>query len=190
MIVRKLRLQRGWSQEHLAQLCGLNVRTIQRIERGQKPSLESKKSLAAVFEVDLASFEHLHADAKEPAVFASSSGEPIMTEQKFESLSPETDAELETNEAIVADIKEDEQAAIQYAKNIKDFLTNALLMVVFIPVILYKVEFNSSVMWVVLAWIAGTILHGLYAFEKITFFNIFKTDWEKKIAEMKLGRKL
>lgn len=32
MIVRKLRLQRGWSQEQLATLTGLSVRTIQRIE--------------------------------------------------------------------------------------------------------------------------------------------------------------
>ena len=54
MIVRKLRLQRGWSQEQLAQLTGLSVRTIQRIERGQKAGLESMKSLAAVFEIDLA----------------------------------------------------------------------------------------------------------------------------------------
>lgn len=50
MIIRKLRLQRGWSQEHLSQLSGLSIRTIQRIERGQKPGLESLKSLAAVFE--------------------------------------------------------------------------------------------------------------------------------------------
>ena len=53
MIIRKLRLQRAWSQEQLAQHSGLNVRTIQRIERGQKASLESLKSLAAVFEVPL-----------------------------------------------------------------------------------------------------------------------------------------
>ncbi|PSU34927.1 2TM domain-containing protein [Photobacterium lutimaris] len=51
MIVRKLRLQRGWSQEHLSALSGLSVRTIQRIERGQKAGLESLKSLAAVFEI-------------------------------------------------------------------------------------------------------------------------------------------
>lgn len=51
MIVRKLRLQRGWSQEHLSVLTGLSVRTIQRIERGQKAGLESLKSLAAVFEI-------------------------------------------------------------------------------------------------------------------------------------------
>lgn len=53
MIVRKLRLQRGWSQEHLSQLSGLSVRTIQRIERGQNAGLESLKSLAAVFEIQI-----------------------------------------------------------------------------------------------------------------------------------------
>ena len=51
MIVRKLRLQRGWSQDQLAQLSGLSIRTIQRIERGQTPGLDSLKSLAAVFDV-------------------------------------------------------------------------------------------------------------------------------------------
>lgn len=34
-MVKKLRLQRGWSQDHLSQLSGLSVRTIQRIEKGQ-----------------------------------------------------------------------------------------------------------------------------------------------------------
>ena len=53
MIVRKLRLKRAWSQEQLAQFSGLNIRTIQRIERGQKAGLESLKSLAAVFEIEL-----------------------------------------------------------------------------------------------------------------------------------------
>lgn len=53
MIVRKLRLQRGWSQEQLAEMTGLSVRTIQRIERGQKAGLESLKSLAAVFDIEL-----------------------------------------------------------------------------------------------------------------------------------------
>lgn len=57
MIVRKLRLQRGWSQEQLAELAGLNVRTIQRIERGKPASLETRAALAAVFEVDISTFE-------------------------------------------------------------------------------------------------------------------------------------
>jgi transcriptional regulator with XRE-family HTH domain len=53
MIIRKLRLKKGWSQEHLSQISGLSSRTIQRIERGQKASLETLKSLAIVFEVDI-----------------------------------------------------------------------------------------------------------------------------------------
>lgn len=50
MIVRKLRLKRSWSQEQLAELSGLSVRTIQRAERGQSVGVESLKCLAAVFE--------------------------------------------------------------------------------------------------------------------------------------------
>jgi transcriptional regulator with XRE-family HTH domain len=52
MLIQKLRLQHGWSQEQLAHLSGLSVRTIQRIENGQTPSIESLKSLASVFEMD------------------------------------------------------------------------------------------------------------------------------------------
>lgn len=57
MIVRKLRLQRGWSQDQLAQMSGLSIRTIQRIERGQNPGLDSLKSLAAVFKVDISDLQ-------------------------------------------------------------------------------------------------------------------------------------
>jgi len=63
MIVRKLRLQQGWSQEQLAQMSGLSVRTIQRIERGKKAGLESLKSLASVFEIDLSQL-HEETDMK------------------------------------------------------------------------------------------------------------------------------
>ncbi len=54
MLVRKLRLERGWSQETLAEISDLSVRTIQRIERGGKASLESLSALAAAFDVDVA----------------------------------------------------------------------------------------------------------------------------------------
>jgi len=53
MIVRTLRMKRSWSQEQLADFSGLNVRTIQRVESGQKASLETLKCLASVFEVDI-----------------------------------------------------------------------------------------------------------------------------------------
>ncbi|MEO1159582.1 MAG: 2TM domain-containing protein [Pseudomonadota bacterium] len=54
MLVRKLRIEKGWSQETLAEISDLSVRTIQRIERGGNASLESLGALAAVFEVDIA----------------------------------------------------------------------------------------------------------------------------------------
>ena len=57
MLVQKLRLQRGWSQQQLAELSGLNVRTIQRIDKGQEPSVESLKSLAAVFNVEFSTLK-------------------------------------------------------------------------------------------------------------------------------------
>ncbi len=53
MIVKKLRKKRSWSQEQLATLCGVSLRTIQRVEAGNKASLETLKALASVFEVDI-----------------------------------------------------------------------------------------------------------------------------------------
>ena len=60
LLIQKLRLQRGWSQEQLAEITGLSVRTIQRIERGQTPSAESLKAVAAVLEVDFGALREAH----------------------------------------------------------------------------------------------------------------------------------
>ena len=64
MRVRELRVARGWSQAHLAELSGLSVRTIQRIENGTHPGLESLKILGGVFGVDVV---ELRAQLAEPA---------------------------------------------------------------------------------------------------------------------------
>jgi transcriptional regulator with XRE-family HTH domain len=53
MILKQLRIGRHLSQEQLAQMSGLNIRTIQRIESGHNASLESLKCLASVLEVDI-----------------------------------------------------------------------------------------------------------------------------------------
>lgn len=57
MRVRELRLARGWSQAELAERSGLSVRTVQRIENGASPGLESLRSLAAAFDVDIAELQ-------------------------------------------------------------------------------------------------------------------------------------
>jgi transcriptional regulator with XRE-family HTH domain len=66
MLIQKLRLQRGWSQEQLAELSGLSVRTVQRLERGQTASVESLKALGAAFEIDFSAL-------KEPEMNATTS---------------------------------------------------------------------------------------------------------------------
>ena len=51
-LVKKLRAEQHWSQEQLAAACGLNLRTIQRLENTGNASIESVRALAAVFAVD------------------------------------------------------------------------------------------------------------------------------------------
>lgn len=48
-----MRLDRHWSQDQLAEMSGLSLRTVQRIENGENASLESLKALASVFETDI-----------------------------------------------------------------------------------------------------------------------------------------
>ena len=57
MILKQVRINQHLSQEQLAQMSGLNVRTIQRIESGQNASLESLKCLAAALEVDVSTLQ-------------------------------------------------------------------------------------------------------------------------------------
>jgi transcriptional regulator with XRE-family HTH domain len=63
--IRTEREKRAWSQEHLAEVAGLALRTIQRVEASGAGSLETAKALAAVFEVDVAT---LRAAAATPLV--------------------------------------------------------------------------------------------------------------------------
>lgn len=52
-IVRSLREERAWSQEHLAQVAGVSLRTIQRIEADGTASAETRMALASAFGVSL-----------------------------------------------------------------------------------------------------------------------------------------
>jgi transcriptional regulator with XRE-family HTH domain len=65
--VRALREDRAWSQEHLAEVTGLSVRTIQRIETDGNASAESRLALAAAFAVMLADLAPPPVATTEPA---------------------------------------------------------------------------------------------------------------------------
>ena len=156
MLVRKLRLERGWSQETLAEVSGLSVRTIQRLERGGKASLESLSSLAATFGIPLAEL------SKEAEMFKSTghSTNEIPTPEK---------------EALqyVRDIKGLYAHAIWYV------VTNAALAAWnFIAT-----PDNLWFIWCVIGWGAGLVAHGLSVFE---VFNLFGADWEKRQVEQRL----
>ena len=52
-IVRRLRTERGWSQDQLAIASGLSLRTIQRVEAEGIASMDTAVSLAATYEIRL-----------------------------------------------------------------------------------------------------------------------------------------
>ncbi len=56
-LVFELRTKKSWSQEELALAAGVNLRTIQRIEKEATASLQSKKALASVFGIHISDLE-------------------------------------------------------------------------------------------------------------------------------------
>ncbi len=56
-LIAKLRKERSWSQDELATASGLNLRTIQRVEKDASASLQTKKALAAAFDIDTRDLE-------------------------------------------------------------------------------------------------------------------------------------
>jgi len=55
-LIKSMRSQRSWTQQHLADACGVSLRTVQRVERYGNTSNETAMSLAAVFEIDQSEF--------------------------------------------------------------------------------------------------------------------------------------
>ncbi|MEM1142821.1 MAG: helix-turn-helix domain-containing protein [Pseudomonadota bacterium] len=163
MIVRKLRLRKGWSQDQLAELADVSVRTIQRIERGHKPSLETANALAAVFEVEVTTF---------------------ITEHEFmKSIEHDEPAEPSQDE-----LASDEAEALEYAKGVKDFLSGVVAYLV-LAAVFFAVKGTSepALFWVFGGVGLGLIVQGLITFEvvRLPFQNL-----ERKVAEKRLGRKL
>lgn len=50
--IRHLRQHKAWTQQQLADICGLSLRTIQRVELHGSASLETGRSLAAAFDTE------------------------------------------------------------------------------------------------------------------------------------------
>ena len=52
-LVKEARINRGWTQAQLAELCAVNIRTIQRVESDGAASLETTMALAAAFDLEI-----------------------------------------------------------------------------------------------------------------------------------------
>lgn len=152
MIVRKLRLKRGWSQNQLAEMAGVTTRTIQRVEQGHRPSMETCKALASVFEVELS-----------------------LLQPEDEQMQNETE------------LKADEQLALLYAKRMKEFYEFLFTYVVLATVFLVVFHGFTLVYIIFAALGVGLVVQGLIAFEVVSFMS---PEWERRLAERRLGRKL
>lgn len=162
MLIQKLRLQKGWSQQQLADLSGLSVRTIQRIEQGQVASPESLKSLAAVFEIPFS-------DLKEPAMSVTEAiAQPHLVAENAE-----------------------EVLALGHVRKLKRFYMHlaqyVLVMVVLAAINLYTRPQHLWVVWPALGWGLGVLFHALRVFEHL---GPLGAQWEKNQVEKRLGRKL
>jgi transcriptional regulator with XRE-family HTH domain len=160
MLIQKLRLQRGWSQEQLAELSGLSVRTVQRIERGQTASVESLKSLGAVFEIDFSALK-----------------EPEMNQTASQSISADEALAL----AHVRKLRGFYIHLAQYC-----IVVTFLAIVNLLTARQYHYHYYW-VVWVALGWGVGILFHGLRVFNKIPFLN---GAWERRQVEKYLGRKI
>jgi transcriptional regulator with XRE-family HTH domain len=165
VLIQKLRLQKGWSQEQLAELSGLSVRTIQRIERGQKASAETLKSLASVFEID----------------FSSLQPELDMTTATPHNLSPGAHQGFDNEEAL----------AFRQVRRVKGFYKHLALYVIVISglatINLITRPHHLWFLYSAFGWGVGIIFHGISVFDLVPFMG---ADWEKRQVEKRLGRKL
>lgn len=142
MLVRKLRLERAWSQETLAEISGLSVRTIQRVEHGAVPSLDTRAALAAAFDVDAAIFS-----GESNMAHASSSTE--ITEAEHEALEH------------VRDLKGFYLHAAAYS------FVNVTVFAVW----LMSSSSYPWFLWPAFGWGVGLASHGLSVFEIFSLFS-------------------
>ncbi len=165
MSVRERRREKGWSQEQLAQMTGLSVRTIQRFEQGQKAGLESLKCLAAVFETNVSELMKENDDMIET-----------------------TGHDVKRSENSIESYMEAE--AIEYVKNLKGFHLNWMMYLIVIPSLgalnYYVTPGYWWVIWPAAGWALGILIQAIVVFG---LFGVFGADWEQKQFKKRMQHK-
>ncbi|MBV1885920.1 MAG: 2TM domain-containing protein [Parvibaculaceae bacterium] len=186
MIIQKLRLEKGWSQELLAQLSGVSVRTIQRVEGGQKAGLETLKSLAAVFDINVATLTQeqtmISKASMNPDELARDAALKAGHRASHLSNNPET-----TNGPI--GLQREEAEALEYVQNLKGFHLNWITALLVLPCLYaLNIYLTPNVLWVAWAaagWGLSLVLHALTMYG---LFGVFNTKWERRAVEKRLNK--
>jgi transcriptional regulator with XRE-family HTH domain len=159
MSISERRLEKGWSQEELAQHSGLSVRTIQRIEGGRRAGLESLKCLAAVFETNVSLLMQ---------------EQTMIDTQSYNDTTPTAAKKCDTTDPL-------EREAIEYVQNLKAFHMHWIAYLVIMPgLYALNLYISPDYMWSYLVaplWGAGLALHVLVMFG---LFGIFGARWEQR----------
>ena len=160
MSVQIERLKKGWTQEQLAIVSGVSVRTIQRIERGETASIDSLKALAAAFNID---FQIL----KDPT---------MDTNAVAAAHAPAIDAEM--------------MLALDHVRRKRRFFGAIAAYVVIVPVLIgLNVAFSPKYLWALWPagiWALVLVLSAV----RLSGWSPFGPAWEKRELERRLGRPL
>jgi transcriptional regulator with XRE-family HTH domain len=177
MLVQKLRIQRGWSQQQLAELSGLSVRTIQRIERGQPASAETLKSLASVFEIDFSVLMPAQTPAPDPE--SPMAAEPL-TPPTTPAMAPDS-----------ASLSAEERLALRHVRRLRDFYsqltTYAAVILMLLVINLLTVPQYLWVVWPALGWGIALVVQAASLWGPKRFLG---PEWERRQLEKRLGRPL
>jgi hypothetical protein len=85
-------------------------------------------------------------------------------------------------------VSPEEQEAIEYVKGVKEFYTHVCMYPVFAVVFSFAFGIrHPMILWGVIGWGVGVIIHGLNVYEVI---DLFGPNWERRQIEKRLGRKL
>lgn len=182
MVIRNLRIKRGWSQEQLAEVSGVSSRTIQRIENGGKASLESLKCLAAVFETPIPDLQ------KDDDMTDSNNG---LSDEDRAALkyAHNLKAYEDSEDGAASDMSEAERSVVEHVREMRSFYGTAAaaaLLVLFLLVI--NLLTSPGYIWAI--WPALGLGIAL-AFRGVTLFGFggnLGDEWERREIEKRLRR--
>jgi transcriptional regulator with XRE-family HTH domain len=137
------RLEKGWSQEQLADMAGVSTRTVQLLERGAKAAPETLKCLAAVLETDFTELQEIA---------------PMHSPHPT---TPANDAAEQEALEYVRDIK-------AFYNHLIVFAAVALGLVVF-NLIMTPGYFWAK--WALMGWGIGIVLHAINTFEVVNILG-------------------